>query len=198
MSKFTYYFAFILFALSMMTTSCHKDDPIDPNTPKEDTTFSFQCKVRDISWDGAQKAVANPQIGLLFPQVDSLPQAFFTGDTLLLGVGGKYNGYDATMLMAIRVANKTDLKGTYSFAQKIGSLEVGKAIGVFDGSSTDLLTYATGLDFLEYVDDSKIVITEHKNGRISGTFQFRMEHTVSGQGFNTVKEGEFKNFKIKN
>ncbi|HPB52547.1 MAG TPA: hypothetical protein PLR22_02680 [Saprospiraceae bacterium] len=197
MTRLACYNIVFLFLLSFMMTSCEKEEPVNPDTPKEDTTFSFKCSIEDIPWDGSKKALANPQIKLLFPKVDSLPQAFFSGDTLLIGVGGKYNNYDATLLMAIRVANKADLKGTYNFAHKIGSLEVGKGIGVFDGSSTDLLTYATGLDLLEYVDDSKVIITEHKNGRISGTFQFRMEHIISKQGFNAVKEGTFKNFKIK-
>lgn len=187
----------VLFISAMTFISCDKEDPIDPGKEAEDTTFSFSCTVRDIPWDGSGKAAASNQIKQIFPQVDSLPQAFFMGDTLMLGVGGLYNDYQATMLIAIKVADKNNLKGTYNFSKKIGSLETGKAIGVFDGSSSDFLVYVAGLDFLEYVDSSRIIITDYKNNRISGNFQFSLEHLVSEERFNTVTSGTFKNFKIK-
>lgn len=192
-------FPLLLLIIGFLFTfiSCDKNDPIDPVDPPVDTTFSFTCKVKGIDWNGSNKAAANPNISLFFPQIDSLPVAAFTNDSLIMGVGGLYNGYQATMLLGLQTSNKADLKGTYNFSTKVGNMTTGKAIGLFDGSSTDLITYVQGLDVLEYVDSSRIIITEHKNNRISGTFQFKMEHALSGQSFNTVTEGSFKNFKIK-
>jgi len=192
--KFPALLLIIAFVFSFV--SCDKEDPVNPDNQNTDTIFAFTCKVKDVAWNGSAKAAANPNIGILFPQIDSLPVALFTGDTLMMGVGGLYNGYQATMLMGLRTANKSDLRGTYQFAPKIGSLSAGTAIGLFDGSSNDLAAYAFSLDALEYVDSSRIIITEHKNNRISGTFRFNMKHSLTGQEFNKVTEGSFKNFKI--
>jgi hypothetical protein len=50
---------------------------------------------------------------------------------------------------------------------------------------------------MQFVDSSRIIITEHKNNRISGSFQFVLEHVITEQTFNRVESGTFKNFKIK-
>jgi len=197
--KYQFHLLMTLLLLSIVPTfiSCDKDEPIGPGKEVVDTTFSFNCKVKGVDWNGTGKAAASAQIKQIFPQIDSLPQAFYTGDTLLLGVGGLYNDYQATMLIAILNPNKSNLVGTYNFATSLGTLSAGKAIGVFDGSATDFLTYATGLSTMQFVDSSRIIITEHKNNRISGTFQFVLEHVITEQTFNRVESGTFKNFKIK-
>lgn len=72
-----------LLLLSIVPTfiSCDKDEPIGPGKEVVDTTFSFNCKVKGVDWDGTGKAAASAQIKQIFPQIDSLPQAFFDTGT---------------------------------------------------------------------------------------------------------------------
>lgn len=192
-------FSLILLIASALFTfaSCDKDDPIDPNNNGADTVFTFTAKINDVAWDGANAAAANAYITAFFPDVQSLPVATFTNDTLLMGVGGLYKGYQATMLMGLKPPNKSNLVGSYQFATTIPTMKPNEAIALFDGAGSDFLTYAAGITFLEFDDNANLTITKHKDNRISGTFNYSIVNPATSQTVHKVTEGKFTNFKIK-
>jgi len=187
----------LLFGLMLSFISCEKDDPINPGTDGKDTIFSMSYKVNGTAVTSA-KSVANPLITQLYPAIDSLPVATFAGDSLMMGAGALYNGYQSTLLMAIRTSNKANVAGSYNFATDITKLKAGEALGIFDGASSDILTYGFGIANLEYAAGSKLEVTKHANNRISGTFSFKIVKKADQSVFYDVTEGKFENFKITN